>query len=347
MRYNQLTKEQIKFIIENHTVLKYREIAEELGISKSKVVAQTQYLQEQGVLGKKPRRINWTKEQEQRIIELVQVNSDVSFLSKMLNKNTDEIIAKLRNLKQHELIQSDTIISRPKRKNSFYCAKRSQWENEKIELLKQNLKTHSLYDLTTILEKTTYDIISKSRELMEIEPQKISIYMKHFINDFTQEQDDFLIDNYKNEKREIIINFFHDTKTWKQIQSRMRLFGITRKWYRSCETPSDEIIMMKLLKEIGIPYKHQKRINYDGKRFYIVDFLLYDNVVIEVFGDFWHGNPIRFPKLSKNQQQKKKRDLIRQKKLQQLGYKVYIFWEYDLINNYNDCKNRIVALLPR
>ena len=61
MRYNQLTKEQIKFIIENHTVLKYREIAEELGISKSKVVAQTQYLQEQGVLGKKPRRINWAQ----------------------------------------------------------------------------------------------------------------------------------------------------------------------------------------------------------------------------------------------------------------------------------------------
>jgi hypothetical protein len=49
---------------------------------------------------------------------------------------------------------------------------------------------------------------SFARQSIRIEPQKISIYMKHFINDFTQEQDDFLIDNYNLEILEGHKTFF-------------------------------------------------------------------------------------------------------------------------------------------
>lgn len=50
--YKDLSDSEIKFIIENHYSLKYDEIANALKISKAKVVAQTQKLQERGILGK-------------------------------------------------------------------------------------------------------------------------------------------------------------------------------------------------------------------------------------------------------------------------------------------------------
>jgi len=57
----------------------------------------------------------------------------------------------------------------------------------------------------------------------------------------------------------------------------------------------------------------------------LVDFYLpEENIVIECDGDYWHGS-------DRPEQQRK--DKIRTEKLQQLGYKVFRFWEHEIGSN--------------
>lgn len=77
------------------------------------------------------------------------------------------------------------------------------------------------------------------------------------------------------------------------------------------------------------------------KAFY--DFYLPEsNTIIEVDGDFWHCNPIKFP-LPKYESQKK--NLIRDKEKEQWvkdkGYKLLRFWEDDINNNTKSVKQTI------
>lgn len=81
------------------------------------------------------------------------------------------------------------------------------------------------------------------------------------------------------------------------------------------------------------------------KAFY--DFYLPEsNTIIEVDGDFWHCNPIKFP-LPKYESQKK--NLIRDKEKEQWvkdkGYKLLRFWEDDINNNIKSVKQTLLENL--
>ena len=74
------------------------------------------------------------------------------------------------------------------------------------------------------------------------------------------------------------------------------------------------------------------------KAFY--DFYLPEsNTIIEVDGDFWHCNPIKFP-LPKYESQKKNLERDKQKNqwAQDNGYKLLRFWENDINNNIQQVK---------
>ena len=64
------------------------------------------------------------------------------------------------------------------------------------------------------------------------------------------------------------------------------------------------------------------------------DFLIYPNIIIEVQGDYWHGNPKFYGKNKKplNQIQvlKKEQDVKKRKFAQKNGYKVYYIWENEI-----------------
>lgn len=97
-----------------------------------------------------------------------------------------------------------------------------------------------------------------------------------------------------------------------------------------------ERIFKEFLIESGIEFIPQY-LMYDK---FIVDFYLpKENMVIEVFGDYWHGNPLFYGKkegvktLSEKQDKQKKKDRARQAYLEKCGHKFYILWEHDIYNN--------------
>jgi hypothetical protein len=86
------------------------------------------------------------------------------------------------------------------------------------------------------------------------------------------------------------------------------------------------------LSHIGIP-KEQRQISLEN---YVVDGMdTSNNTIYEYLGDYWHGNPRRFPKNKKTHGGRftcgelYKSTFLRFKKLKKMGYNVKYIWEMD------------------
>lgn len=99
-----------------------------------------------------------------------------------------------------------------------------------------------------------------------------------------------------------------------------------------------------LLRELGANFKYSFILA--GRQY---DFLLKDfNTVIELHGDFWHGNPEFWGDgkrpLRDHQIMKKLDDVIKKRIAKENGYEYFEFWEYDIHNNWASCAAKIMEL---
>lgn len=95
-----------------------------------------------------------------------------------------------------------------------------------------------------------------------------------------------------------------------------------------------------ILKELGIEYKTQFRVGYKFYDFYLPK----TNTLIEVDGDYWHGNRKKFTKLSEMQKKNHINDLYKTSLAEASGYKLFRFWESDINTNPLAVKNKLLEL---
>lgn len=93
-----------------------------------------------------------------------------------------------------------------------------------------------------------------------------------------------------------------------------------------------------LLRSFGLEYKQQHRVGYKYYDFYLPKY----NIIIEVMGDYWHGNKKIFPKLSKMQLENKKNDIYKKKLAIACNYVFLEFWEHIINNNPVYIKRKIL-----
>jgi hypothetical protein len=106
-----------------------------------------------------------------------------------------------------------------------------------------------------------------------------------------------------------------------------------------------EILFEKILEELNIPFQCKFRI-YDKEKvnfwFREYDFLILNtNILIEVDGDYWHGNKNIFEELSDFQKSVQINDEIKENFANTKGYKVVRFWGSDVKNNNIEVKNKL------
>lgn len=96
-----------------------------------------------------------------------------------------------------------------------------------------------------------------------------------------------------------------------------------------------------ILSEMNVPFRMQHNV----KKF-LFDFYLPDhNLLIEVDGDYWHGNPEKFPDPSSMQRKNRRRDRLKAKIAMEQGYKVIRFWESEINDNPSDVKRQLEEYL--
>lgn len=131
-----------------------------------------------------------------------------------------------------------------------------------------------------------------------------------------------------------------DKKMSEEIKQKIREKTIL--YYQTHHGPykdtKPELKMKEILVELNIPFECQFRVGN-----HLVDFhLLGTNILIEVAGDYWHGNPKIYSKLNKTQEKNRQRDLEKEKIAKDNNYILLRFWESTILNNVEFVKNSLL-----
>lgn len=113
----------------------------------------------------------------------------------------------------------------------------------------------------------------------------------------------------------------------------------------SSQRTSIELKVAELLDQMGIRHISQHVVSKCCVDEFLPDF----NVILEVHGDFWHGNPEVYGEgkqpLLEMQRKNRIRDMRRNKWLESKGFKVICVWEKDIKNNVCEAIRAVISPL--
>jgi len=125
-------------------------------------------------------------------------------------------------------------------------------------------------------------------------------------------------------------------KYWSEVlsktpenQKRLKQQGINSQLKQKNKFTKPELIVYEYLQNNNIACIPQHPM---CDRF-VVDFFIPSlNMVIEVLGDYWHGNPLKYTddKLTEKQLKTREKDKIKMDFLTKEGFKVHMIWENDI-----------------
>jgi len=210
--------------------------------------------------------------------------------------------------------------------------------------------------------------------------RKYSLNEKQFKSNFLKElwkSQEFIDSIKKGQEKFLLENGYwpgtDENSKEKRKKTMFEKYGITHNWNgkygeRKCDLKTFEIygkdsigimfdspnlmfdtipekIFKKLLNELNILYQPQYFLYYENKKYKIFDFLLKEkNILVEIDGDYWHGNPNKFKKLNEQQIITQKNDFFKNELALKNGYKILRFWEDDLKKNKDFIKEKLLNL---
>lgn len=128
-----------------------------------------------------------------------------------------------------------------------------------------------------------------------------------------------------------------------EVRNKMREINIMRLKENPIVTNTKpQLIINKLLDSLNIKYLREK----DFKYYAVDNYLINNNLIIEVMGDYWHGSPIKYKEFNKlNSTQRKNIKQDKSKNTYILKYyniNILYLWEFDILNNLDLCEKLIL-----
>lgn len=146
---------------------------------------------------------------------------------------------------------------------------------------------------------------------------------------------------------------WEDAKMYDPEKVRNMIHSSSRKKFNhdGIAMNSIEFIMASLLKSLNLDFEYESVHNIDTNT-YVPDFYIKNyNLVIECFGDYWHGNPLYYDAEStifRHPVSKiYERDHKKQETFLKNGYQYVVFWEHDLRNNLEEIKQQLCNILKK
>lgn len=272
----------------------------------------------------------WSKEQEEWLNENYNKYSNNKLIN-YLNKDLDDI--RLKSI-QLNLGKKNSNPSKMNKKSSKFV-KPHNWSKDEEDYLMKNFQLLSFDEMEKTLGLTKRAIYSKADKLglkrnnIRIKKDSFTIYELETLKTY-----------YRQLPMKELLKLL-PRKTEDQINRKAK----SLKLHKIKQTLPEEKVE-NILIELNVSYEQQVKFNFNIK-YYLCDFKISDKFIIEVQGDYWHGNPKLYSENSLNDLQKDmiKRDIDKKYELEQLGYEVIYIWEYDLIHDYEKCRSILSALL--
>lgn len=102
-----------------------------------------------------------------------------------------------------------------------------------------------------------------------------------------------------------------------------------------------EFSFADILTGLGIEFVHQFHVEGFDYDFYIPE----KNLLIEIDGDYWHGNPNKFSDLNSIQRKNQGLDKLKTKHAANNNYQLLRFWEQDIMERRFDCIVKLMEIL--
>ena len=97
-----------------------------------------------------------------------------------------------------------------------------------------------------------------------------------------------------------------------------------------------------ILDDLHIPHVRQHLV---GGKFCVDAFVPSHSLVVQFDGDYWHGNPIKFPTLDARQTHRYHLDTSQDAYMRKCGYTVVRFWESEVHRQPDHVRTRLRQLL--
>lgn len=137
-------------------------------------------------------------------------------------------------------------------------------------------------------------------------------------------------------------NIHSQTKEYRD-KKRMDAVKILESGVISKTNSKPQQLVDLILDKNNIKYEREK-----GFKYYCVDNLLENNLIIEVQGDYWHCNPIVFKNISETQYKRISRDKAKHTYIKgQTGKEILYIWESDIYNSLEKCEKLILEYIKR
>lgn len=332
MKRKMWTKEDTDFLIKNYENMTTTQIANKLGYTIRSVRRKCHKL---GLVKDK---FKWTPQDEQFIKDNFN-KLTIYEMSNILGCSYDTVRHKLNTYKLYKT-----------RSRTYTLYNKEVTSQEVNEFIRNNYKNMSVNELAEALN-TTNSIIYNRMFHLNLSCNRIkhkgkrgkltteSIFNKYDTNILYAIIDKLIyeynindLDTLKSHLTEDFLNKISTILLIKdilQIQDEI-IHLYSYKLEYKCILNHNEFNIEKYFDRKHIFYTAQTKIPSTS---YTVDFLLKGKIIIEIYGDFWHGNLTQFNSLSKTQKDKIRKDINRLNELSKLGYQTLIIWESDIINH--------------
>jgi len=314
-KWSRWTKEDTAFLINHYNDYTNPQLANKLNRTRGSIEIKAKSLN----LFKSEKAIKDSKMSKQKMIDFAKDNYKNMTAQEIADKFNEDVNNVRRLLNYHGLYKTDT--------HYGVVVSRTIWTKEEKQFLIDNYQILTQQQLSTVLHKTLKSIQKKMSYMGLKKREKGSTY--------TLSEEQFLIDNYNNypiQKLAILMN-----KSINSIDYNARKNGLIKD---IVPTRPEKDIML-ILDEHNISYEFQSNV-----RGFIPDFKIGNNI-IEVQGDYWHCNPRIYPEpINETQKNKIRIDKVKHSVYKELGYEVLYLWEYDIVNDIDDCIKKILNLLP-
>lgn len=193
-------------------------------------------------------------------------------------------------------------------------------------------------DITIFSEKSGYGTKAIKRYL-KTKGIKAPKFIPYNIQRFSESEfENFRFDLMTLEWDKISKKYNISKKIIKSVAKKLKI-QVKRKNPSRKET-SPEKFVRNFLETLNINFRKEVYIANNRWR---VDFLIENDKIIEVNGDFWHANPKIYSvdKLTTIQKNNVLRDIEKFNWINQNNYKLLIIWEQDIKFNTEDIKNKI------
>ena len=121
------------------------------------------------------------------------------------------------------------------------------------------------------------------------------------------------------------------SKRMKKLHKMGVYDNVIQNWIKAGIKNKKDTKIEKIINSVLSSYDMHENIDYQRNiqiDKYNVDFLVYQEFIIECYGDYWHKNPKYYNKTEDIE--KRKNDLIRRKFLESKGYEFISFWENEI-----------------